>query len=151
MTNCAHHSHCISTALTDAEAYCAQHNLRFTDIRRKVFALIWESHKALTAPEIMTLLGNDQPPITYRALQFLQENSLIHHIASINAYVGCQHVGQHNHHSHTGQLLICTNCRQVTELEQPLPQLSTAAEAQGFHIASLQVEALGLCRTCATA
>lgn len=144
------HAHCIHSALSEAEAYCTTHNLRFTDIRRRIFSIIWQSHKALTAHEIMTLLGNSQPPITYRALEFLHSNGLVHHVTSLNAYVGCQHVGQHIGSQHTGQLLICTDCHLVTEIDQQIPQLTAAANNAGFTVTQMQVEVLGQCRDCQT-
>lgn len=144
MAHCHSHSHCIDSALADAEAYCRAHGLRFTDIRKKVFSIIWQSHKALTAHDIMDTLGNSQPPITYRALEFLHSNGLVHHVASLNAYVGCPHVGQ----SHTGQLLVCTQCRTVTEVCQEAPHLNTAAEKHGFQVKHMQVEVLGVCKDC---
>ncbi len=142
--SCKSHSHCVNSALAEAEAHCRAQGLRFTDIRRRVFSIIWQSHKALTAHDIMEALGNSQPPITYRALEFLHGNGLVHHVASLNAYVGCPHVGK----SHTGQLLVCTDCRTVKEVCQEAPHLNTAAEQQGFKVQHMQVEVLGLCKTC---
>ncbi len=127
-----------------AEAYCAAHNLRLTDTRKQVLAIIWQSHTALTAHNIMEALGNSQPPITYRALQFLQENGLIHHIASLNAYIGCPHIGE----AHTGQMVICKHCLTVTEINTPLPQLLTDASRNGFTVEDTHIEILGTCKHC---
>lgn len=142
--DCHNHTTCQTTALQKAEAYCAAHNLRLTETRRDVLAIIWQSHTALTANDIMAALGNSQPPITYRALQFLQANGLIHHIASLNAYIGCPHIGE----AHTGQLVICKHCRTVTEINTPLPQLLAAASHNDFKVEDTHIEILGTCRTC---
>jgi Fur family transcriptional regulator, zinc uptake regulator len=142
--DCHNHTTCKTTAMKKAEAYCTAHNLRLTDTRREVLGIIWQSHKALTANDIMEALGNNQPPITYRALQFLQENGLIHHIASINAYIGCPHIGE----THTGQMVICKHCRTVTEINTPLPQLMADASRNGFAVEETHIEILGTCQHC---
>jgi Fur family zinc uptake transcriptional regulator len=147
MSTCASHTHCTHTALADAEAICASHGLKFTAQRRKVFSIIWGSHKALTAAEIMAKLGNSQPPITYRALEFLEQSRLIHHVTSLNAYVGCTHLAQQHH---VGQLLICQSCHTVQELEQEktMGALEKAAKTKGFHVTHAHIELLGLCPAC---
>ena len=144
MTCCHNHTACKTTALTKAETFCTENGLRLTETRRDVLAIIWQSHTALTAHDIMQKLGNSQPPITYRALQFLQENGLIHHIASLNAYIGCPHIGE----AHTGQLIICKRCRTVTEIDIPLPTLMQAATRNGFAAEETHIEILGLCQAC---
>jgi len=143
---CPNHATCQTNAMAQAESFCAANNLRLTDTRRAVLSIIWQSHQALTAHQIMDALGNTQPPITYRALQFLQGAGLIHHIASMGAYIGCPHVGE----DHTGQLVICKHCRTVTELHTPLEKLHTAASAHGFRVESSHIELLGTCQTCQT-
>ena len=149
MTSCHHKNHqkCIADALQQAEQVCHNKGLRFTELRRKVFEIIWQSHKALTAADIMTMLGNDQPPTTYRALEFLTENGLIHRIASLNAFVGCV---QPEDEEHIGQLLICSDCHNVTELKEsrPVIQLARAAQERGFQVQQTHIEMLGRCHTC---
>jgi Fur family zinc uptake transcriptional regulator len=146
---CQHNYHgdCVKTALAQAEALCATKGLRFTDQRRQVFQLLWSSHKALTAGDIMDVLGRDQPPLTYRALDFLTEQKLIHHIASVNAYIGCTHPAQ----NHISQLFVCEQCRDVTETDaSPSVQSSLKNNAQknGFAMHRTFIEVLGLCATC---
>lgn len=147
--SCPHHNHkhCLSSAIENAEALCQSRGLRFTAIRKQVFEIICSSHKALTAAEIMEKLGNNQPPVTYRALEFLSENSLIHRVASLNGYVGCNHLADDQH---IGQLLICENCRDVTEIDAPQAarQLSRAAKDSGFAIVQTHIEVLGKCTHC---
>lgn len=146
--SCTDHKHCLHTALENAEAYCESHGLRFTEHRRRVFEILWQSHRALTAADIMTKLGNSQPPITYRALDFLTQHGLVHHVASMGAYVGCNH--PHAHGLHMGQLLICESCHDVQELEQEKPSLdlTLAAKAQGFRVSHGHIELLGRCANC---
>ena len=150
MKPCTHsHHHCISEALSQAETFCARQGLRFTDLRRKVFEIIWQSHKAMTAADVMAKLDNNQPPTTYRALEFLESNSLIHRVAALNAFVGCIHPNE----EHISQLFICEDCRNVTEVISPeLGKLiDKEAKHQSFHIRERHLELLGRCHTCAKA
>ena len=146
MAGCKH-QHCQQQALQAAEALCRSRSVRFTGHRRQVLEILWQSHRAWTAAEIMAEMGTTQPPITYRALAFLKEQGLIHHITSLNAYIGCPHAAEGKH---VGQLLICTHCRQVMELApgHAATELAAAAKAQGFVPVATQIEMLGLCAAC---
>lgn len=147
MSVCHHHEKCLQQARQQAEKICAQRKLRFTDSRRAVFDILWQSHKALSAAEVLQALEKTtQPPIAYRALDFLVEAGLAHYIASINAYVGCIQP-QHNH---TSVLFICTVCKEVNEtaVDVLARQLHTVAAQQHFTPRHLYVEATGLCASC---
>lgn len=145
---CHRHHICKEEALRAAENICMRQKARFTKARREVFEVLWEGHRALTAAEIMEKIGNNQPPITYRALEFLKEYGLIHHIASLNAYVGCIHTTEE---AHIGHLMVCTACRRVEELEQkkPFTALFEGAQQKGFNVQYTHVEMLGTCAQCA--
>ena len=147
MAGCHHHKLCREDALAAAEKVCAEVGARFTKSRREVFGALWGGHKALTAAEIMEKIGNSQPPMTYRSLEFLKQHGLIHHIASLNAYVGCLHAEEENH---VGQMLVCTGCRTVTEVDpqDELQALFSAAKDENFNVQSTHIEMLGLCRNC---
>lgn len=144
---CRNHAHCRHQALIEAEQLCQQHGLRFTPARKEIFSIIWGSHKALTAAEIMEKLGNNHPPVTYRALDFLVKNNLIHHVTSLNSYVGCSHISTDEH---IGQLLICSHCRHVLEVDSRplLGHLHQTAKNNGFAIEQTHIEVLGLCKSC---
>src|ERR1700747_3452501 len=89
------HDRCSSDAMAVAEALCAQRGQRLTPIRRKVLAALLGTHKPLGAYEIierLALTGPRLAPITtYRAIEFLRENGLVHRIESRNAFVACVH------------------------------------------------------------
>jgi Fur family zinc uptake transcriptional regulator len=146
-----HHTHaCADQAFAQAEAYCAAQGLRFTPLRQQVFGIVWRSHKAISAMEVLAALGADaKPPTAYRALEFLQQHGLIHQVASLNAFVGCHMPGS----GHTGQLLICRDCRTVTELDVTnlAKKLGQQAAAHGFTVRSNHIELLGTCGACARA
>ncbi len=143
------HERCIATALANAEQVCQQKSRRFTALRRKVFALIWRRHKPIGAYEVLEHLqreGRTAPPTVYRALDFLLQQGLIHRIASLNAYVGCTHPGEH----HQGQFFICESCKAFAELDSAAITAAIDADAQktGFVVHQHTVEIMGLCPRC---
>ncbi|NAT18288.1 Fur family transcriptional regulator, partial [Pseudomonas syringae pv. actinidifoliorum] len=91
------HSHCVHSALAEAETLCTQQGLRLTTLRRRVLELVWQSHKPLGAYDILAVLSEEDgrraaPPTVYRALDFSSwKNGLVHRIASLNAFTGCNH------------------------------------------------------------
>ena len=145
------HSQCVSSALADADALCAQQGVRLTALRRRVLELVWHSHKPLGAYDILAVLSETDgrraaPPTVYRALDFLLENGLVHRIASLNAFVGCSHP----EHAHQGQFLICRSCNAAIELEQATisDAIISSAAGVGFAVESQTVEVVGLCAGC---
>lgn len=144
---CMHHQKCQKNAVKSAEDLCALQGLRFTDSRKQVFDTLVAGHKALTAKEIMETTGNKQPPITYRALEFLTESGLAHYISSINAYVGCTHA---HDKGHVSQFLICKNCHDVEEIDASsvYKTLNKQAASSQFNPAETHIEILGICAEC---
>jgi len=145
------HSHCVSSALSEADALCERLGVRLTALRRRVLELVWQSHKPLGAYDILGVLTEQDgrraaPPTVYRALDFLLENGLVHRIASLNAFVGCNHP----EHAHQGQFLICRGCHSAIELEQQSISDAIIAGAQsvGFVVEGQTVEIVGLCAGC---
>lgn len=145
------HSHCVSHALTEAETICERQGLRLTALRKRVLELVWQSHKPLGAYDILGVLSEADgrraaPPTVYRALDFLLEHGLVHRIASLNAFIGCNHP----QHAHQGQFLICRGCHAAIELQQPAISQAIIAEAAGvgFAVEGQMVEVVGLCAGC---
>lgn len=144
------HSQCIDQMLVNAERHCARENLQFTAIRRRVLEILLQEHKALGAYDVLEVLSADgvaaQPPVAYRALNFLVEHGLAHRVERLNAYAACAHLGQ----AHAPIFLICRACRLISESDGALVQapLETAAQAVGFAIERVTVEIEGLCPTC---
>lgn len=150
---CQHHNHahCIQDALQRAEQLCAKKGVRLTALRHRVLELVWESHKPLGAYELLDRLTDEghkpAPPTVYRALEFLQEQGLVHRIASRNAFIGCnQPEGAHD-----GYFLLCTACGNAEEMaETPAidAAVQRAAQQTGFHIQNRLLEVTGLCQHC---
>jgi len=145
------HSHCVHTALSEADTLCARQGLRLTALRRRVLELVWQSHKPLGAYDILGVLSEQDgrraaPPTVYRALDFLLDNGLVHRIASLNAFVGCNHP----EHAHQGQFLICRKCHAAEGREQSSISdaiIQSAADV-GFKVEGQTVEVVGLCAGC---
>ena len=144
------HKHCIEDAVAAAEKLCAEKDLRFTPLRRRVLELVWSSHKPVGAYALLDKLRSEDlgsaPPTIYRALDFLIENGMIHRIERMNAFVGCSHPGE----AHRGFFLICADCGNAEELEaEELGDAITAGAAKrGFAAREMTLEVTGLCADC---
>lgn len=145
------HSHCQGDALARAEDVAEQRGVRLTPVRRRALEILLEAHRAMGAYEVLERLAADgfghQPPVAYRALDFLVENGLVHRIRRLNAFAACMHPGV----AHAPVFLICRSCDAVAETggDAVRAALEQVATAQGFVIERANVEALGLCPACA--
>ena len=89
-----------------------------------------------------------QPPVAYRALDFLVTHGFAHRIERLNAFIACTHLDN----QHAPAFLICRTCDRVVEAEADprAGELGRAAEAAGFVIERTVREAEGLCPACST-
>ncbi len=146
------HSACVDQALAATEERCKADGLRLTPVRRKVLDLLLREHRALGAYAILDLLRDagfgSQPPVAYRALDFLVDHGFVHKIERLNAFVACVHPGE----SHSPAFMICRLCDTVAEAQATPTKgaLGAAAKAAGFQIERTVVEAEGVCPTCAS-
>ncbi len=148
------HTRCIDSALDTAKRLCEEHGVRLTPLREQVLNLVWQSHKPLGAYAILEQLSaqagakprRQAPPTVYRALEFLQENGLVHRINSLNAFIGCQQPRAH----HQNHFLICKQCQVVVEVFDAAIDgaLQAAALAARFEADGAFVEITGLCPNC---
>ena len=144
------HGNCVSLALAKAESLCRQRGQRLTALRRRVLELVWDNHQPVGAYALLEKMrgekGRMAPATVYRALDFLQDQGLVHRLASLNAFIGCAFPDSR----HAGQFLICSSCRQLAELDDSrvTAALQASAESSGFAIGSSTVEIMGLCPNC---
>jgi Fur family zinc uptake transcriptional regulator len=145
------HHHCTTTALAHAETLALARGLRLTPVRRRVLEILLEEHRAMGAYEILQRLAAEgfghQPPVAYRALDFLVEHGLAHRIRRLNAFVACTHPGE----SHHAAFLICRTCNTVAETDAGALRAAMQGAAQGFEIERTSFEASGLCPKCQAA
>lgn len=144
------HSHCAGDSLARAEALMAERGARLTPVRKRVLEILLEAHRALGAYDVLQRLAaegfGNQPPVAYRALDFLVEQGLAHRIQRLNAFIACMHAGE----SHAPAFLICQTCETVAEapVAPVRAALDTAAADLGFAVDRVTIEALGLCPAC---
>lgn len=147
------HSACINHGVEAAEARCIDSGLKFTPVRRRVLEILLAEHRAMGAYEVLDILREEglgsQPPVAYRALDFLVSNGFAHRVERLNAFIACTHSGT----AHTPAFLICRDCSLVVETDSTLPRqaLVKAAGDLGFTVERAAVEAEGLCPACADA
>ena len=146
------HGDCISRVLDEAERRVSQDKVNFTPVRRHVLEILLESHAAMPAYGLLKRLDEDgfgsQPPVAYRALDFLMDQGFVHKVERLNAFVACMYP----HEAHTPAFLVCRNCRSVAEtrVASAPAALRQEAQATGFAIERSVMEAEGLCRDCAS-
>lgn len=144
------HAICMTSALEGAEAVCTDRGLRLTKGRRRVLEILLEHHRAMGAYDILAVMTDEgygaQPPVVYRALDFLVGNGFAHKIEKLNAYIACMHPC----HDKAPVFLICRVCNAVAETSMSLKTgLGDAAKDMGFIIETTVIEAEGLCPSCA--
>ena len=145
------HDQCFEETIVSVEKYCKLNDLKLTPVRRKVLEILLQEHKALGAYNILDLLReagfNSQPPVAYRALEFLVNYGFAHKIERLNAFVACSHPGK----DHSPAFMICRKCDKVAETGADIPKSSLLqiANLAGFKVEQTILEAQGVCLTCA--
>jgi Fur family transcriptional regulator, zinc uptake regulator len=145
------HASCQSHALTAAETRVAAQGARLTPVRRRTLEILLEAHRAMGAYEVLDRLAEEgfgrQPPVAYRALDFLVEHGLAHRLQRLNAFAACLHPSQ----DHAPAFLICRVCEKLAELPAaPVRDaLTDVARDSGFTVERATIEAVGLCPACA--
>ncbi|MDD7970437.1 Fur family transcriptional regulator [Roseinatronobacter sp. HJB301] len=140
------------TILAQAETRVQAQGLRLTPVRRRTLEILLQAHGALGAYDVLEKLAADgfgaQPPVAYRALNFLVENGLAHRIRRLNAFTACTHPG----HDHGAAFLICETCESVMEASSDSVSraLGVAAREIGFDLSRATIEGVGQCRECRT-
>ena len=141
----------MENGIQQAEQYCQENGLNFTPVRRKVLEILLQKNTAIGAYEILDLLREagfkNQPPVAYRALEFLVQNGFAHKIEQLNSFIGCMHPGK----DHSPAFMICRNCDSVSEEEALTRNFSVSqiASKAGFTVEKAVIEARGLCHSCA--
>jgi Fur family zinc uptake transcriptional regulator len=153
---CEHHDHhvhqglkgpALTQALAVAERRCGDTQERLTAPRRRVLELLLASDAPQKAYDLIAAFGTGgepaKPPTVYRALEFLERLGFAHRIESLNAYVPCRLQG-----GHAAAFLICDCCGEAAEFEPDLGAQLAAAEATGYAVRAITIEARGLCAAC---
>jgi Fur family zinc uptake transcriptional regulator len=144
------HAHCAGDTLRQAEEIAAERGARLTPVRRRTLEILLAEHRAMGAYEVLDRLAEDgfgrQPPVVYRALDFLVEQGFAHRIRRLNAFTACAQPGA----AHEAAFLICGSCDALAEAPgAPVRAALEAAAAElGFLVERTSIEAVGLCPAC---
>lgn len=144
------HTACTSTAMAQADARAKSEKLRLTPVRRRALEILLEEHKAMGAYEVLERLAADgfgaQPPVAYRALDFLVEHGFAHRVQRLNAFAACTD----STCEHQPVFLICEECKLVAEIPQSKlrPSIEAAAAEVGFKTHQVNIELVGRCSSC---
>lgn len=144
------HDACAGDTLARAEQAVAKQGGRMTPVRRRTLEILLEGHRAMGAYDVLHRLAADgfghQPPVAYRALEFLVEHGLAHRVRRLNAFTACMHPGD----AHQAIFLICRQCDSVAETraEAVHDALTSASIGLGFAVERASIEASGLCPKC---
>jgi Fur family zinc uptake transcriptional regulator len=113
-----------------------------------VLELLLEADGPQKAYDLIAAFGEGgepaKPPTVYRALEFLERLGFAHRIESLNAYVPCRLDGE----GHSAAFLICDCCGAAEEFEPDFSPQLAAAQAAGYAVRSVTLEARGLCSAC---
>jgi Fur family transcriptional regulator, zinc uptake regulator len=148
------HGQCRQAMRDELAEAASTRGLRLTPARVRVLDLLSEAHRAMGAYELLDSLREaglgSQPPVIYRALDFLIEAGFVHKIERLNAYIACCHPGQEPGGDHGACFLICSRCRTVAEIEDGALDiaLAQAAAGHGFAMRRTMLEIEGTCPAC---
>jgi Fur family zinc uptake transcriptional regulator len=144
----------VKASVDRATTIFGEKNIRFTDLRRKVFEEIASTTASVGAYEVLDRLakkGTRLAPISvYRALDALLEAGVVHRLESKNAYFACSRL----HQPRTGRrpmFLSCEHCGTVfeTDGEDIFKSIDAASRSAKFEPRVKFVEVSGTCQDCA--
>jgi len=148
---CNHDHHaCASQVLARADARARAEGLRLTAVRRRVLEILASGHRALGAYEVLDQLaldgGKRQPPVAYRALDYLVKHGFAHRIQALNAFAACTEATP----DHIPAFFICDTCQSVAEtpVRAVGQAMEDAAGRIGFAMEAMNLEAVGQCPAC---
>lgn len=140
----------IDRFLLQAEHICSERKQRFTALRRQVLELVCGHSQPVGAYTLLDEMRNQgrsaAPPTVYRALDFLQQQGLVHRLATNNTYLACAHPQTR----HEGLFLVCSHCGHTQEVHTTgiVDAVRQYAAEFDFTVEHAAVEVTGLCQTC---
>ena len=141
----------VKSSMDRATTIFAEKNIRFTELRRKVFEEIALTTASVGAYEVLDRLskkGTRLAPVSvYRAIEALMNAGVVHRLESRNAYFAC-HAAHASERQHV--ILSCGTCGTIAEVdgEAVFGALDQTARHHGFHPQARIVEVAGRCAHC---
>lgn len=141
-------------------AYCQQHALRLTAMRKLVLEVLLDTHQPLGAYDLLNKVSHIQnkkvAPVTiYRALDFLIQHHFAHKLETLNAYTPCTLAKNHDAtacdpSTHHIVFLICDACGGVDEMssEPVYANIHSLMKRSQFKPRNLVLEFSGTCHHC---
>jgi len=137
--------------LIAAAELLARRGERFTKVRRSVLHLLCQEQKAVGAYDLVPMyekaLGRRIAANTvYRALDFLEQQGLVAHLANARAYVAREpHEGMD-----ASLFFVCRKCAVAIECHEPKIQraVGASANAVGFIAHTRVIDVEGICKAC---
>lgn len=122
-----------------------------TSNRQMVFQALQQAGAPLSAYALLERLqgkGIRAPLQVYRALDKLIDHGLVHRLERLNAFIVCDHHGDHS--QHPVAFAICEACGLVAEFVDPSVQkgLTRWTKGHAFRPKRVTVELRGLCENC---
>jgi Fur family zinc uptake transcriptional regulator len=116
---------------------------------RQVLSALDAAPRPLSAYDILGQTRSEAlkaPVQVYRSLQKLERQGLVHRIEALNAFVACS---DHEHGGHRPGFVICRDCGNVREFDDPrLAGIAEEAAGGGFAIDLVSLEVYGRCSGC---
>jgi Fur family zinc uptake transcriptional regulator len=131
---------------------CAQAGGQFTAMRARVLDALIEAGGPIRPYEMMDAFARAgrpaKPPSVYRALEFWAGLGIVHRLESLKAFALC--TGDHAQ-GEPAVFLLCDACGRAEERASPVAvaEMRALAQACGFRLRAVALEAQGLCATCA--
>ena len=124
---------------------------QLTSNQQKVLEALRNARAPLSAYGILERLQESSiraPLQVYRALEKLIDRGLVHRLESLNAFIVCDHQGDHSRHPVA--FAICDACGGVEEFVDPSVEkgLSRWSKGHAFEAKRVTVELRGLCESC---
>ncbi len=134
---------------TDLLDLLKENNIKITDERRGILAILEKAEFPLSPAEIYTSLQKDYPKANlttvYRNLEMLENLNLIRRLSHDKSFFTYELLVDRPHHHH----VVCQNCGKVEDLQDFSEKfVEETGKRTSFKIESHNLEFFGLCPTC---